>query len=203
MRRIGIVSYNIYCNFTNYGSALQSWALWQSIKKLKRFIPVLVDYCPEAHLKSNPLFPFKNMWDQDEKSKRMCELSLPAIRENYLKFEEFYKTRFDRTSQKYTAQNFDDITKEKLDGFVCGSDTIFCPDEFGVDDGFFANYEPMRRNSVAYAASFGDSTMTEEISRQIGDRLKNFKAIGLREQLMIPFVKDHVNVPVSKVIDPT
>lgn len=27
MKKIGIVSYNIYANFTNYGSALQSWSL--------------------------------------------------------------------------------------------------------------------------------------------------------------------------------
>ena len=30
MKRFGIVSYNIYCNFTNYGSALQSYALQQA-----------------------------------------------------------------------------------------------------------------------------------------------------------------------------
>ena len=33
MKRFGIVSYNIYCNFTNYGSALQSYALSQAINK--------------------------------------------------------------------------------------------------------------------------------------------------------------------------
>ena len=27
MKNIAIISYNIHCNFTNYGSALQSWAL--------------------------------------------------------------------------------------------------------------------------------------------------------------------------------
>jgi hypothetical protein len=32
-KRIGIVSYNINCNFTNYGSALQSWALSEKRKK--------------------------------------------------------------------------------------------------------------------------------------------------------------------------
>ena len=31
MKRFGIVSYNIYCNFTNYGSALQSWALQRAV----------------------------------------------------------------------------------------------------------------------------------------------------------------------------
>ena len=38
---------------------------------------------------------------------------------------------------------FDDISMdENITGFVCGSDTIFCIDEFeGFDDGYFANYE--------------------------------------------------------------
>ena len=31
MKKVGIVSYNIYCNFTNYGSALQTWALSKAI----------------------------------------------------------------------------------------------------------------------------------------------------------------------------
>lgn len=34
MKYFGIVSYNIHCNFTNYGSALQTWALSQIIDKL-------------------------------------------------------------------------------------------------------------------------------------------------------------------------
>lgn len=203
MKRIGTVSYNIYCNFTNYGSALQTWALHQAIKKIEGFQPVLVDYCPDILADKDPLNPFSNMWDKDEESKRMCELTMPAIRENYQKFDDFYRIRFDRTSQKYTSCYFDGISKEKLYGFVCGSDTIFCPDEFGVDDGYFANYVPMQGHSVAYAASFGDPTMTDEVSEQINERLKNFKAIGLRENLMIPYVEGRTDVPVQKVIDPT
>ncbi len=35
MNTVGIVSYNIHCNFTNYGSALQSWALGWTIEGLK------------------------------------------------------------------------------------------------------------------------------------------------------------------------
>ena len=27
MKTTGVISYNIHCNFTNYGSALQGWAL--------------------------------------------------------------------------------------------------------------------------------------------------------------------------------
>ena len=111
MKKIGIVSYNIYANFTNYGSALQSWALHQAIDKLGdgRWKSVLVDYCPDCLKDKDPLNPMKNMWDTDEESRRMCELSLPAIRENYVKFDRFYHDRFERTKGSYTKENFNEI----------------------------------------------------------------------------------------------
>lgn len=203
MKKIGVISYNIYGNFTNYGSALQSWALHQTISSLG-FSPVLVDYCPDILSDKDALNPFKNMWDQDEESKRMCELTMPAIRENYYKFDKFYTEKFSRTAKKYISNNFEEVVNdEKLDGFVCGSDTIFCMDEFGFDDGFYANYACMRGNSVAYAVSFGDPTLSNENCKVLNERLYNFKAFGLRENHMLPYVTEHVNVPVRKVVDPT
>ena len=202
MKIIGIVSYNIHCNFTNYGSALQSWALCRTIERLG-YKPVFMDYCPDILRDKNPLDPFKNMWDKDEESHRMCELTMPAIRENYKKFDRFYTERFNR-SNAYTSENFDDCVKaEGLDGFVCGSDTIFCPDEFGIDDGYYANYPCMRGRSISYAASFGDSHFTPETFEILDERLKNFKAIGIRESGMVSYIKQRVSVPVSQVIDPT
>lgn len=203
MKQFGIVSYNIYCNFTNYGSALQSWALSQAIGKLG-FYPKLVDYCPDILADKDPLNPFENMWDKDEESRRMCELTMPAIRINYEKFNSFYHEKFNKTEKKYTSANFNEIIAEEgIDGFVCGSDTIFCPDEFGIDDGYYANYECMKKNSVAYAASFGDPHFNDDTYPILNERLKNFVAFGLRENLMIPYVKEHTDVPVQKVVDPT
>lgn len=202
-KKLGIISYNIYGNFTNYGSALQSWALHQAVSSLG-YQPVLVDYCPDILADKDPLNPFKNMWDKDEESKRMCELTMPAIRENYYKFDNFYTNKLYRTPKKYTSQNFDEVMgDEDLSGFVCGSDTIFCMDEFGFDDGFYANYACMRKHSVSYAASFGDPTLSEENCRILNERLKNFRAFGLRENHMVPYVTEHVDVPVQKVVDPT
>lgn len=202
MKTFGVVSYNIHCNFTNYGSALQSWALCRTIERLG-YKPVLMDYCPDVLRDKNPLDPFKNMWDKDAESRRMCELTMPAIRENYKKFDRFYTERFNR-SHAYTSENFNDcVNAEGLDGFVCGSDTIFCVDEFGIDDGYYANYECMRGHSISYAASFGDPHFTPETYELLDVRLKNFKAIGIRESGMVPYIKQRVSVPVSQVIDPT
>ncbi len=203
MKVFGVVSYNIHCNFTNYGSALQSWALCRTIEQLG-YKPVLMDYCPDVMRDKNPLDPFKNMWDKDEESRRMCELTMPAIRENYYKFDRFYTERFNR-SNAYTSENFNDcVGTEGIDGFVCGSDTIFCIDEFkGFEDGYYANYPCMKGNSIAYAASFGDSHFKPADYDVLNDRLKNFNAIALRENLMIPYVSAHADVPVARVTDPT
>lgn len=203
MKNIGIVSYNINCNFTNYGSALQSWALSTSIARLG-CRPVLVDYCPDVLREADPLNPFKKMWDKDAESRRMCELTMPAIRENFVKFEDFYTNRFNRTTMKYTSADFNDVVAdEALDGFVCGSDTIFCVDEFGIDDGYYAEYPCMKGRSVAYAPSFGDSHFTAETYPVLDARLRNFKAFGLREMLWVPYLRERVKVPVEKVVDPT
>ena len=204
MKRFGTISYNIYCNFTNYGSALQTWALHQAIKKLG-YQPVLVDYCPDILADKDPLNPFCNMWDQDPESRRMCELTMPAIRVNYEKFDRFYRERFCRTGQKYTSSNFDSVAEqEQLDGFVCGSDTIFCPDEFGFDDGYYANYPCMKQGyAVSYAASFGDPHFTKESYQILNERLQNFKALGIRESGMVPYLSEHTSVPVQRVLDPT
>lgn len=203
MKKIGTVSYNIYGNFMNYGSALQTWALHKAIYKLG-YYPVLIDYCPDILAEMDPLNPFKNMWDQSDEAKKIVELSLPAIQENYEKFCHFYNVQFSRTRKKYTSQNFYSVgCDEGIDAFVCGSDTIFCPDEFGFDDGYYANYPIMRVNAVSYAASFGDPHFTNEMYKILNDRINNFKALGIRENQMIPYLKEHTSVPVQRTLDPT
>lgn len=208
MKFFGIVSYNIYCNFTNYGSALQSWALSQAINKIGkgRWQSKLIDYCPDVLADKDPLNPFSNMWDTDEESRQMCMLTMPAIRKNYIKFNEFYHNRFLKTEKKYTSANFNDVVEEEqINGFVCGSDTIFCIDEFkGFDDGYYANYDCMKNGyTISYAASFGDIHLNEETYKILNNRLQNFKALGIREKVMIPYVKSHTSVAVERTIDPT
>ena len=122
------------------------------------------------------------------------------------KFDQFYHNAFLRTKGSYTSKNFETLPQqEAIDGFICGSDTIFCIDEFeGFDNGYFANYLCMRRlPSVAYAASFGDAHFDNTTYPVLNERLQNFRAIGLREDRMVPYVQAHTHVPVQQVWDPT
>lgn len=205
MKTFGIVSCNTHVNFTNYGSALQSWALCRSVENLG-YVAKLVDYCPKMMEERDILNPMKHMWDTDEDSRRNLELSMPAIRVNYHKFDTFYNRRFIKTAKTYFCKNFNDIVKdENIDGFVCGSDTIFCIDEWnGFEDAYFAEYPCMKNGyAVSYAASFGDAHFNEETFKLLNQKLKNFKALGIRENKMIPYVKEHTDLPVFRTIDPT
>lgn len=205
MKVIGVVSCNIHVNFTNYGSALQSWALCRSIENLG-YQARLVDYCPPMMEGRDILNPLGFMWDTDEDSRRNLLLSMPAIRVNYHKFDCFYNCRFQKTKKSYTSRNFNDIVREEgIDGFVCGSDTIFCIDEWkGFEDAYFAEYASMKNGySVSYAASFGDAHFDEKTYGTLVKRLQNFKALGIRENRMIPFIKEKTDVPASRTIDPT
>ena len=114
MKSFGIVSCNTHVNFTNYGSALQSWALNHMIDRIGAEFGLqskLIDYCPKVLEDSDCLNPAKKMWDTDVEARRMIELMMPAIRVNYKKFEEFYTNRFRRTKKKYYDIDFNDIIK--------------------------------------------------------------------------------------------
>lgn len=205
MKLFGIVSCNIHVNFTNYGSALQSWALCKAIERFG-YCAKLVDYCPPMQEDRYILNPQKFMWDTDEDSRRNLELSMPAIRINYHKFDTFYNTRFNKTNKTYTYRNFNDIVEnEGIDGFVCGSDTIFCIDEWnGFENAYFAEYACMKNGyAVSYAASFGDAHFDDTNYEVLKQRLNNFKALGIRENKMIPYIKKNTNIPVFRTIDPT
>lgn len=203
MGTFATLSCNRYCNFTNYGTALQSWALHQAVKKMGHR-PILADYCPDALLNVDPLNPFKDMWDRDDESRRMAELSMPSIRENHEKIIRFYTNHFEISKKKYTSVNLNCIRdNEHIDGFICGGDTIFCPDEFGFDNGFYANVDSMKGKAVSYAASFGDSIFDEVRYRMLDERIPNFKALGIRDEWMIPHLAEVANGPVKRVLDPT
>lgn len=89
--KIEIFTYeSLYCNFTNYGTVLQAWALSKTVAGLNGgYEPILINYCPDIMLDKNPLDPMKNMWDTDPESRTMCELSLPSIKVNFNKFKNF------------------------------------------------------------------------------------------------------------------
>lgn len=207
-KKYGIVSYNLHCNFTNYGSALQQYALHRVVNELApdEIESIIMDYCPDCLAEKDVLNPYKNMWDQDEESLNNAKKTLPAIKENWAKFNHFFETQYVLSNHKYTPKNFE-LSKEQegLTGYICGSDTIWCIDEFcGFEPGYFAEFDVMKNASIAYAASFGDAKFEGDNLILLKQRMHNYRAIGVREDTNLALIKQECpNIMVQRVLDPT
>lgn len=208
---VGIVTYSsLHCNFTNYGTVLQAWALKQAVTKTElegiKAVPWLVDYCPDSMRDKSPLDPIRNMWDTGNESRKMCELSMPAIRENFEKIKDFYHRQLNLTAHTYIGENFEQLPlTEGINRFICGSDSIYDIDEFGRDRVFFSDIEPMRKRSIAYAPSFQDSfgKLVKHYHQELKRYMGNYLAVGLRDRSAVDYLGGVCNLPVVHVCDPT
>ena len=209
---VGIVTYtSIYCNFTNYGTVLQAWALMKAIKKLScpdmNYIPYLVNYCPDSMKDKSPLDPFRNMWNKDKESIRMCKATMPAIKENFKKIQNFYKDNMNLTKFIYDIDNYSENTYMEpfIDKFICGSDSIYDKSEFGMDRFFYADIEFMKNNSIAYAPSFQDcfDSFTSDELEILKKYMTNFVAVGIRDKYPLEWLKNNICSDIVQVCDPT
>lgn len=204
--KLGIVTYtSLHCNFTNYGTVLQAWAMQQTLKKFAGVEPVLVDYCPQSMKDKDPLNPMKNMWDTNSEAKRLCEMSLPAIKDNFKKIYDFYHRKMAITAKGYDSSNFDEVKTEGIERFLIGSDSIFDIEEFGLDEVYFANTPLMKRHSISYAPSFQDSigNYKKKDLVTLNLYLQNFNKFSLREKQIVEYVRENVRQDVLQVLDPT
>lgn len=206
MNRIGIVSYNMHYNYSNYGSILQTYALQQTLRDKTEIEPVVIDYCPESFRNSHPGNPLSSIQDRQSEFYKACKFLLKDIERNEMKIRRFLSERYHCSSKTYYKENFQKtLEEEKLLGYICGSDAIWSYEYFQTfDDAFYGNYSCMRQSyTIAYAASFGETIFSEDQRQMMLKRMKNFKAIGVRESTEITEIAKAVDVPVRRVLDPT
>lgn len=213
--KIGILTYtSLHCNFTNYGTVLQAWALQHTVKRLFQYSPescndqvMLINYCPTKMEGMDPLAPFENMWDIDEQSREQARKTFPAIKVNFKKIEDFYLKNFNITEKEYSDENLNSINIEDgITRFIVGSDSIWDIEEFGVDNGFFANYPIMKRKSIAYAPSFQDSIKYfKKDEWKLAKRMikENFLSVALRDKHAAEIIEKEDDIYYPVVVDPT
>ena len=184
MKKYGIISYNHYVNFVNFGSILQTYALQQALDQL-HVDNVIVDYTPKSMLHADKDNPMPLFQEADAVSRHNLELSLPDIHKANQKFDAFWASHCRKTEHHYDANH---LTALNLDGYICGSDTIWNLQEFqGFDSGFWADAPAMKgKYNITYSASIGDGTFSVEEKQTLSEKIKNFMHISMRENTMLP-----------------
>lgn len=201
MKKYGIISYNHYVNFVNFGSILQTYALQQALDQL-HVDNVIVDYTPKSMLHADKDNPMPLFQEADAVSRHNLELSLPDIHKANQKFDAFWALHCRKTEHHYDA---DHLSGLNLDGYICGSDTIWNLQEFqGFDPGFWADAPAMKgKYNITYSASIGDGTFSVEEKQTLSEKIKNFMHISMREDTMLPELESVWGGHLYCTVDPT
>lgn len=196
-RRVGVMT---WFTFENYGSVLQAFALCKVLYKFG-VKAELINYRPRQAL-------------ERVKRRTITELASRAIskiarhspdayssKERSELFKSFVQTYLPISSP---ANSFPELQALacKYDAVVCGSDQIWSPSCF--DENFFLPYVSDANRKIAYAPSFGVSSIgDDEILRRTKDLLGSIGWLSVRERQGARIIIDLIGSKPEVTLDPT
>ena len=201
--RIGILTFH---RALNYGAVLQCYALLRYLLDQGHDVKI-VDYRPDGIEKYRQFFPNDMVWKREG-----LLMKFKGFLVSILLLQKKVKARraFDAFLDKYFPLT-KRITESKtaylseFDCIIMGSDQIWSPTICnGFDSIYWGCFSHQGIKLITYAASIGGhNSITEDMWQEIGQMLKNFAAISVREQKLFTQIKKRFSIPLSLVVDPT
>lgn len=212
MKKTAIVS----CYFQhNYGSMLQAYATQMALDKLgcenetidiaglnHEIKKAKIFYFAKASLTSDILISKLGMAKNViiKKFSKNDYARLSKIRSG--KFDAFSKKYFRLSSRYDSKEELGKKCNENYSAVLVGSDQLWLPGNIAADY-YTLNFVPTTVNSIAYATSFGQSSLPKDSARKATIFLKKIKHIGVREESGQKLVKELAGRNVPVVCDPT
>lgn len=194
----------------NYGTMLQAYALYQSIK----YLGFNAEYISFSQGKANSLRKkiktatilfFKdfsgfqaaltnkkpnNFWNSPE-----FELTKKA-------FDEFHNKFIPHTESIYTPENYFELIP-LYNKFVVGSDQTWSPYRYSKKNPLFLSFIDNGKLKHAYAPSIGTSNFPEDLKDLYRKELGDFNHISCREKAGCVILESILKRPIEYVLDPT
>ena len=212
MKKTAIVS----CYFQhNYGSMLQAYATQMALDKLDcenetidiaglnhEIKKAKILYFAKASLTSDILISKLGMAKNVliKKFSKNDYARLSKIRSD--KFDAFSKKYFRLSSRYNSKEELGKKCDKNYSAVLVGSDQLWLPGNIAADY-YTLNFVPTTVNSIAYATSFGQSSLPKDSARKASIFLKKIKHIGVREESGQKLVKELAGRDVPVVCDPT
>ncbi|MBO7309867.1 MAG: polysaccharide pyruvyl transferase family protein [Clostridia bacterium] len=190
-QRVGIITWHYYSNF---GSALQAYALQKALQ----------NYCSKVEILNyrNPKFGKPNA------IKDNLRIALSNIVTAFGIHTQKFKSPFVSFQQKHlnqtkAVQSDRELKKlcQKTDIVVCGSDQIWAPNVFNPI--YMLNFVPEDKKKISYAASIGLNQIPSNLTIEYSSLLSKFSAISVRERAGAELLIEQCNIDANVVLDPT
>lgn len=187
-KKIGIITWH---NGGNFGSVLQALALSSKLCELG-YDAEIINYLPSPYGR----FTFvRNL------VVRILSNILPRFKKRlYINSDSFRKKYMRQTNPLYNRSMLERAATV-YDVIVCGSDQIWAPNV--INNVYFADFAPKGVRKISYAASIGLNEIPRCLTNVYKEKLKNFYAISIREDVGKELLKSRCDINSSVVIDPT
>ena len=194
--KIGILTYH---NTTNYGAALQAFALQKKVEELG-YNSEIIDYkCKAVTERYEIINPLKS------KNIKQCIKRILTNRDKKKlneKFERFYN-KYQKLSSKTYYKNTIKKANKEYDKFIVGSDQVWNLRLSGEDTTYMLDFVEEDSKKYSYAASFGYSEIPDkyiDISKKYIDK---FNKISIREDKGSQILNKICGKESIVVLDPT
>ena len=194
-KRIGIITMH---RVFNAGSALQAYALYYTVRQLGYDCEIIDYQYPnyfhrEAKKTSVPLW--KRLWE------RAKYFILYRSRIQHARFKRFQTTEW-KSSPYYETRESVFENAPKYDLCITGSDQVWNPRCMKGDTVFFCAFSPDTPH-IAYASSFAQGDIPQELQSLYAQNLRTYKAIGVRESSGAEIICKLTGRQARVVCDPT
>lgn len=209
MSKIGIIT---ILKVNNYGAELQAYATQKALQ-LMGYDAEIIDYLfykNPRHKRTKMSAPTAKM----SVKKHLQEWLFPIIANwkarNFREAQEARNRNFEQFHAENTKQSECYDTIDKLmaaqldyDVLMSGSDQVWNPGVYSSLDPYLLRFGTEKMKRVAYASSFGVSSLPEDVKAYYKEALQNYDAISVREDKAVELVKSVSGCDAQLVLDPT
>lgn len=193
--KTGLLTYH---HTRNYGSWLQTYALYEKLRELGVDVEVIDYRCPAIEKRETPA-PF--CFQCNVKAMVKDFVFVRPLRTLQRRFEAF-SDRYLRLSQiTYTPQTISQANSV-YDTFLIGSDIVWGTHINDGDLTYFLDFAEESKGKYAYAASIGEKWGEDECA-EISRLLHRFDSVAVREMQSAQWIKEVCGLEVDTVCDPT
>ena len=193
--KTGLLTYH---HTKNFGSWLQTYALYKKLVDLGVDVEVIDYRCPAIEKRETPP-PFH--FQLDAKAMLKDFLYVRPLRILHQRFEGFSDQYLRLSEEVYTPET---IRQANLvyDNFLIGSDIVWGTHINEGDLTYFLDFADDKKGTFAFASSIGEKWKEEEWE-EISGLLGRFDSIAVREKQSAEWIKEICDLGVDTVCDPT
>lgn len=204
--KIGILTLPLHIN---YGGILQAYALQTVLERMGHEVNII-----EKEKQPLSIHKYKMPFTYGKRiAKNIIGEKVPIFYEQkYNREQPIIRQYTDQFIEKYIHvkkyKNFSDIKKSEYDAIVVGSDQVWRPKYFGInqiEQAYLKFTENWNIKRIAYAPSFGTDEWeyTTQQTLICGELIKKFDAVSVRENSGVDLCKKYFGVEAQHVLDPT